>query len=129
MTHPVADSQSIEAVKFQTPPVIDGRLNDNCWKNVTAVDTFKVAELKTTVPDKIEVFLGFDDEALYAGFRCVQDEASIIANQTRRDGSFQYEDHIVIYLDTHHDRRRSYCFAVSPLSTQQDEKQGDLLGW
>ena len=128
MTHHVADSQTIEAVKFQTPPVIDGNLADDCWQHATAVDTFKIAELKTTVPDKTEVFLGFDEEALYASFRCLQEEASIIANQTRRDGSFQYEDHIAVYLDTHHDRRRSYCFAVSPLGTQQDEKQGDL-GW
>ena len=128
MTHLVADSQTIETVKFQTPPIIDGNLADSCWQHATVVDTFMIAELKMTVPDKTEVFLGYDKEALYAGFRCVQEEASIIANQTRRDGSFQYEDHVAIYLDTHHDRRRSYCFAVSPLGTQQDEKQGDL-GW
>jgi len=128
MTHLVADSQTIEAVKFQTPPVIDGNLVDDCWQHAAVVDTFMIAELKMTVPDKTEVFLGYDEEALYAGFRCVQEEPSIIANQTRRDGSFQYEDHVALYLDTHHDRRRSYCFAVSPLGTQQDEKQGDL-GW
>lgn len=128
ITSLVADSQTIEVVKFQTPPVIDGSLVDDCWQHATVVDTFMIAELKMTVPDKTEVFLGYDEEALYAGFRCVQEEASIIANQTRRDGSFQYEDHVAVYLDTHHDRRRSYCFAVSPLGTQQDEKQGDL-GW
>ncbi len=128
MTHLVADSQTIEAVKFQTPPIIDGNLVDDCWQHAAVVDTFMIAELKMTVPDKTEVFLGYDEEAFYAGFRCVQEEPSIIANQTRRDGSFQYEDHVALYLDTHHDRRRSYCFAVSPLGTQQDEKQGDL-GW
>lgn len=127
-THLVAESQTIEAVKFQTPPTVDGKLDDACWQRVTAVDTFKVAELETTVPAKTEVYLGFDNEALYVGFRCVQEEPSIIANQTRRDGSFQYEDHVAVYLDTHHDRRRSYCFAVSPLGIQRDEKQGDL-GW
>ena len=124
----VADSQTIEAVKFQTPPTVDGKLDDDCWQHVTRVDEFKIAELETTVPDKTEVYLGFDDEALYIGFRCVQEEPSMIANQTRRDGSFQYEDHVAVYLDTHHDRRRSYCFAVSPLGIQRDEKQGDL-GW
>ena len=128
MANFVAESQTIEAVKFQTPPTVDGKLDDACWQRVTAVDTFKVAELETTVPAKTEVYLGFDNEALYVGFRCVQEEPSIIANQTRRDGSFQYEDHVAVYLDTHHDRRRSYCFAVSPLGIQRDEKQGDL-GW
>ena len=124
----VAESQTIEAIKFHTPPTVDGKLDDTCWQHVTAVDAFKVAELETTVPAKTEVYLGFDNEALYVGFRCVQEEPSIIANQTRRDGSFQYEDHVAVYLDTHHDRRRSYCFAVSPLGIQRDEKQGDL-GW
>ena len=124
----VADSQTIEAVKFQTPPTVDGKLDDDCWQHVTRVDEFKIAELETTVPDKTEVYIGFDDEALYIGFRCFQEEPSMIANQTRRDGSFQYEDHIAVYLDTHHDRRRSYCFAVNPLGIQRDEKQGDL-GW
>ena len=128
MANFVADSQTIEAVKFQTPPTVDGKLDDDCWQRVTVVDEFKIAELETTVPDKTEVYLGFDDEALYIGFRCVQEEPSMIANQTRRDGSFQYEDHVAVYLDTHHDRRRSYCFAVSPLGIQRDEKQGDL-GW
>ncbi len=124
----VADSQTIEAVKFQTPPTVDGKLDDDCWQHVTQVDEFKIAELETTVPDKTEVYIGFDDEALYIGFRCFQEEPSMIANQTRRDGSFQYEDHVAVYLDTHHDRRRSYCFAVNPLGIQRDEKQGDL-GW
>ena len=128
MVNPVADSQTIEAVKFQIPPTVDGKLDDGCWQRVTVVDEFKIAELETTVPDKTEVSLGFDDEALYIGFRCVQEEPSMIANQTRRDGSFQYEDHVAVYLDTHHDRRRSYCFAVNPLGIQRDEKQGDL-GW
>ena len=123
-----ANSQTIEAVRFQVSPVIDGRLNDSCWQQAARVDKFKVAELETTVPDKTEAYLGFDDEALYVGFRCVQEEASIIANQTRRDGSFQYDDHVAVYLDTYRDQLRSYCFAVSPLGTQQDDKQGDL-GW
>ena len=123
-----ANSQTIEAVRFQTPPTIDGNLGDSCWQQAARVDKFKIAELEIAVPDKTEVYLGFDDEALYTGFRCVQEAASIIANQTRRDGSFQYEDHVAIYLDTHHDYRRSYCFAVSPLGIQRDEKQGDL-GW
>lgn len=124
-----ANSQTIEAVRVQTPPTIDGNLDDACWQNVkVTVDKFKIAELEMTPPDQTQAHIGFDDEALYIGFRCTQDENSIIANQTRRDGSFQYEDHIAVYLDTYHDRIRSYCFAVNPLGIQRDEKQGDL-GW
>lgn len=121
-------SQGIEAIKFETPPIIDGKLDDSTWKNTTPIEAFIIAELEMTVPDKTQVYLGFDDAALYIGFRCFQNKSTMIANQTRRDGSFQYEDHVAVYIDTYHDKLRTYCFAVNPLGTQRDEKQGDL-GW
>lgn len=121
-------SQGIEAIKFETPPIIDGKLDDNTWKQTTPIEAFIVAELEMTVPDKTQVYLGYDDTALYIGFRCFQNKLTMIANQTRRDGSFQYEDHVAVYIDTYHDKLRTYCFAVNPLGTQRDEKQGDL-GW
>lgn len=123
-----AQSQTIEATKFQTAPTIDGKLDDAAWKQAQPIEAFMIAELETEVPDRTQVYISFDDSALYVGFRCFQDKSSIITNQTRRDGTFQYEDHAAVYLDTYHDRRRTYCFAVNPLGTQRDEKQGDL-GW
>ncbi len=123
-----AQSQTIEATKFQTAPTIDGKLDDAAWKQMQPIEAFMIAELETEVPDRTQVYIGFDDSALYVGFRCFQEKSSIITNQTRRDGTFQYEDHTAVYLDTYHDRRRTYCFAVNPLGTQRDEKQGDL-GW
>ena len=125
---PSAHSQTIEATKFEIAPVIDGKLDDGIWEQVTPIDKFIIAELETTVPDKTQVYIGFDDAALYVGFRCFQDKSTMIANQTRKDGSFKFEDHVAVYLDTYHDKRRTYGFAVNPLGTQLDEKQGDL-GW
>ncbi len=123
-----AYSQTIEVKKFETAPVIDGKLDDIPWQQVTPIEKFVVAELETTVPDQTQVYLGFDGTALYIGFRCFQDKSTMIANQTRKDGSFKFEDHVAVYLDTYHDKRRTYGFAVNPLGTQLDEKQGDL-GW
>ncbi len=128
LTNPTAYSQTIEAKKFETAPVIDGKLDDNVWQQTTPIETFIIAELETTVPDKTQVYIGFDDAALYVGFRCFQDKSTMIANQTRKDGSFKFEDHVAVYLDTYHDKRRTYGFTVNPLGTQLDEKQGDL-GW
>lgn len=128
LTNLTAHSQMIEANKFETAPIIDGKLDDSTWKQVTPIEKFIIAELETTVPDKTQVYIGFDDTALYVGFRCFQDKSTMIANQTRKDGSFKFEDHVAVYLDTYHDKRRTYGFAVNPLGTQLDEKQGDL-GW
>lgn len=121
-------AQTIEAQKLQTAPVIDGKLDDITWKQLTPIEDFIIAEFETTVPDKTQVYIGYDDVAIYFGFQCFQPKSTIITTQTRRDGSFQFEDHVAAYLDTYHDRRRTYCFAVNPLGTQRDEKQGDL-GW
>ena len=128
LTNLTAYSQTIEAKKIETAPIIDGKLDDNVWQQITPIETFIIAELETTVPDKTQAYIGFDDAALYVGFRCFQDKSTMIANQTRKDGSFKFEDHVAVYLDTYHDKRRTYGFAVNPLGTQLDEKQGDL-GW
>jgi len=128
LTNLTAHSQTIEAKKFETAPTIDGKLDDSTWKQVTPIEKFIIAELETTAPDQTQVYIGFDDAALYVGFRCFQDKSTMIANQTRKDGSFKFEDHVAVYLDTYHDKRRTYGFAVNPLGTQLDEKQGDL-GW
>ncbi|RKU07575.1 hypothetical protein C6501_17570 [Candidatus Poribacteria bacterium] len=128
LTNLTAYSQTIEVKKFETAPVIDGKLDDIPWQQVPSIEKFVVAELETTLPDKTQVYLGFDGTALYIGFRCFQDKSTMIANQTRKDGSFKFEDHVAVYLDTYHDKRRTYGFAVNPLGTQLDEKQGDL-GW
>ena len=128
LMHKNAYSQTIEWQKIEAKLVIDGKLEEKAWQQVTPIETFLVAELKTTVPDKTQVYIVHDDVALYVGFRCFQDKSTMIANQTRRDGSFKFEDHVAIYLDTYHDKQRTYGFAVNPLGTQLDEKQGDL-GW
>lgn len=121
-------SQTIEVKKLETPPVIDGNVDDEIWKQITPIEEFRVAELETTVPDKTQIYIGYDNNALYVGFRCFQEASQMIANQTRRDGSFKFEDHVAIYIDTYHDKIRTYCFAVNPLGTQLDDKQGDI-GW
>lgn len=123
-----AHSQTIAAKKVETAPVIDGKLDDSSWQQITPIEAFLVAELKTTVPDKTQVFIVYDDSAIYVSFRCFQDKSTMIANQTRKDGSFKFEDHVAVYLDTYLDKQRTYGFAVNPLGTQLDEKQGDL-GW
>jgi len=121
-------SQTIAAKKVENVPVVDGKLDDSPWLQITPIEEFMVAELKTTVPDKTQVFIVYDDSAIYISFRCFQDKSTLIANQTRKDGSFKFEDHVAVYLDTYLDKQRTYGFAVNPLGTQLDEKQGDL-GW
>ena len=43
-TNLTAHSQTIEANKFQTVPMIDGKLDDTSWQQITPIETFRIAE-------------------------------------------------------------------------------------
>src|SRR5207249_4033290 len=56
---------------------------------------------------------------LYVVFVCRDDPAKVRANVARRD-DISHDDHVIVYLDTFHDRKRAYRFAVNPFGVQQD---------
>ncbi len=63
----------------------------------------------------------FDDRNIYFGIRAFDSDATHInARELVRDASFSNDDKIEILLDTYHDRRNAFRFAVNPLGTQQD---------
>ena len=65
-------------------------------------------------------YLARDARNLYIAFRC-EDRTPhrIRAHLARRDAVLQ-DDEVVVLLDTFHDRRRAYLFAVNPLGIQAD---------
>jgi hypothetical protein len=70
---------------------------------------------------KTEVRVLFDDRNLYIGIHAFDsDPANINARELVRDASFSNDDKVEILLDTNHDRRNAFRFAVNPLGTQQD---------
>jgi hypothetical protein len=117
-------SKTIQAVKTDTPPVIDGILDDIVWQKAAKVSDFIQHEpekgKKTTYPTT--VYLLYDENRLYVGFECIQDMETCQASATRRDYEFFNDDHVEVFLDTFHDKRNCYSFAVNLLSTQSDRR-------
>jgi hypothetical protein len=75
----------------------------------------------TPASEKTEVRVLFDDRNLYIGIHAFDsDPANINARELVRDASFSNDDKVEILLDTNHDRRNAFRFAVNPLGTQQD---------
>src|SRR5262245_42763825 len=65
-------------------------------------------------------YLARDAGNLYIAFRCEdRTPGRIRARLARRDAVLQ-DDEVVVLLDTFHDRRRAYLFAVNPLGIQAD---------
>jgi hypothetical protein len=119
-----AESNSeVAAVRLETPPVIDGRLEDAAWESAVRVEGFVQIRPIHGEPSPMltTALLAYDDAALYVAFRCRDDDIDrIAASITSRDGEFDDDDTVLVMLDTFHDGDSSYYFGTNSLGTQFD---------
>ncbi|CAA9397370.1 MAG: CBM9 [uncultured Pyrinomonadaceae bacterium] len=107
--------------RLETPPVIDGQLNDAVWKNAAVFGEFFQTNpgdnVKPTHPT--ETMIGYDAKNLYIAFRVIQDRDKVRATVARRDNIFN-DDYVLLYLDTFNDQRQAYVVFFNPLGIQAD---------
>ncbi len=60
------------SVAVAEPPVVDGQLDDACWRGLEPVTDFVLTESGGSPSQKTEVFLCHSGGVLYAGFRCYE---------------------------------------------------------
>jgi hypothetical protein len=102
---------------------IDGLLDEPAWSLAQPATGFLQQQPAegASASERTEVRVLFDDKNIYFGICAFDSEASHInARDLVRDSNFPNDDKIEILLDTYHDRRNAFRFAVNPLGTQQD---------
>jgi len=106
---------TVKATFVQNPPKIDGEL-EPLWENVTIIKDFYQREPNTGEPvsEKTLVYICYDKDNIYFGFKCYDDPASITAKEMARDVSLRYDDRVQIILDTFLDHRNAYWFQIGP---------------
>ena len=112
----------VRPVRVQTPPVIDGRLDDEAWTTAAVLTTFVQQSPLDGAPatEPTEVYIAYDSDHLYFGFAVHYSDPSIMrANRVDRDRAPQ-DDLMTIYLDTFLDQQRSYDFDVNGYGVQGD---------
>ncbi len=111
-----ASQSKINAVKFDTAPIIDGIISEEIWMKSSPVTSFIQREPQNgqAFTQKTEAYFGFDQHNLYIAFRCYGDPENITANELARDVSLGNDDRIQIILDTYMDKRNGYWFQVGP---------------
>jgi len=121
---PVADSlhRSAKPVKVRNPPVIDGYLDDEIWKEAPVLSDYIQFEPDKGAPAtyRTEVRVLYDDTHLYFGFKCWDPEPDRIVLGTGRDGLRMGTDSVDVLVDTFHDMRTGYYFRTNPLGVQHD---------
>src|SRR6266511_2613385 len=116
-------SRRIHVMRSADTIKIDGLLDEPAWSLAQPATEFLQERPSEGAPatERTEVRVLFDDKNIYFGIRAFDSEATHInARDLVRDSSFPNDDRIEILLDTYHDRRNAFRFAVNPLGTQQD---------
>jgi hypothetical protein len=120
---PNTEARRIQAVRVNEAIKIDGILDEPAWALAQPATDF-LQEQPTegaSASERTEVRVLFDDKNIYFGVRAFDsDPAEINARDLVRDSLFATDDRVEIILDTYHDRRNAFRFAVNPLGTQQD---------
>ncbi len=112
----------VKAVKLTQPIVVDGKLTESFWNMPPAVSEFKQKDPNQGgVPsEKTEVWVAYDNDALYVAAR-MHDASpdSIMAFLDRRD-NLSNADWFGVFLDPYRDKRSGNYFVVGPAGTLAD---------
>jgi hypothetical protein len=117
----------IQAAHVETPPQIDGQLEDPCWEQASRLEGFCCLEVDRPAPEETIGLICVDDKAIYVAVICRdRTPEAIVANETRRNGEVDEDDHIGFRLDPWHKHGEydSYIFYVNSLGTQAEEIPG-----
>jgi len=120
-------SKQAFAVRTNTPPKIDGLLNDTVWSKSIAINDFiQLVPINNVAPSvKTEVRIMYDDNAIYVGaFLYDPHPDSIYKEMGNRDDELN-ADGFVIGFDTYNNQQDAYIFGVTASGVQSDIREMD----
>ncbi len=123
-----AQTPVARAVRIETPPRVDGVLDEPFWAGIEPITGFRQRDPVDGAPasEPTEVRIAYDERALYFGFSFFDSEPDRIRRAIlHRGGRIDKDDRILIGIDTYFDRRSAYLFEVGALGAQDDALLSD----
>jgi hypothetical protein len=114
---------SVRMVRAATRPIIDGKLEEAVWATAALVDDLhQVSPIEYATPEeRTEIYLLYDDEALYVGAKLYDTEPDkITANNLRQNEGVGQDDRFYVTIDPFMSRTRGYFFGINPNGVRQD---------
>src|SRR5712691_7504595 len=104
------------------PPVIDGRDDDDVWRQATPITEFREWQPHEDGPARFPTMakVAYDARTLYVFVRCFDPHPDSILKLLARRDSWPPSDHVLILIDSYHDRRTGYEFGVNPAGVKLD---------
>lgn len=126
------EPRKLTAAFAVTPPAIDGKLDDACWKQAAQATGFSVfGNADSLHPEQTIARVCYDDDYLYIAMACsVNEMDKFNKRMTEAAGKFEYGigGCIEVFLDTNHDREtfQQYLLHANGSSTMTLSK-GDIF--
>jgi len=120
---------SARCPRTDSPPTIDGKLDDPCYGQATLLTNFRVMQTGSPATVRTDCYVVRDKANLYLAFRCYEPEMEkVIAKASTRDAAVFSDDSIEVFLQPDPKSADYLHFAVNLLGAQYDEKQYET-GW
>lgn len=119
----IASGKSFQVVRTDSPPVIDGVIDETIWQTAAFInDLHQITPVEFADPSEhTEIYVLYDDDALYVAARLYIDPEQITDNILRRgEIIFLDDDTLSVNLGPFNDQRSGYFFAVNPNGVRSD---------
>jgi len=114
---------ALRLIPTALPPVIDGALDDSCWRGAPEISDFTQVEPHEGAKpsERTEVRVLYDENNLYIAIRCHQREAHLVrGTQMQPDANLDSDDSIALIFDTFGRKRSGYLFRTNPAGAKQE---------
>ena len=125
------DARLVRASRATTTVVVDGRIDEAAWTLADRATGFVQQRPTPGAPasERTEVRVLFDAQAIYVSMRLFDAHPdSLLAPLARRDYE-GYGDWAHVIIDSYHDRRTAFHFAVNPAGTRRDGMFANDMEW
>lgn len=124
--------QTVNAVKCATRPVLDGKLDDACWKKASPLTDF-INETGNPAKSRTIAYVLYDDNNLYIGMKCFSKDIKKLKRSIKKgkhDASVYDDDSIEIMLDPTSSKNDYFHFIVNAAGAKFDRfcREGGLNG-
>jgi hypothetical protein len=102
-------AREIQAVRAGSPPIIDGKLDDACWKNAKPITDFIRLGTNYASENRTTACVTYDDTHIYVGVKCIDSDTSSIKLSgkpapkgmftRKRDADVFKEDSVEIFIN------------------------------
>jgi hypothetical protein len=119
---PAASRVAATSIPAATAVRVDGDLNEAIWQTAPAITGFRQRDPREDAPPtyETEARVAYDSTALYIAVQAFDPEPKrIVGIRTRRDEGSP-SDWVSVLVDSFHDRRSAFEFAVNPAGVKQD---------